>query len=72
MPPNNGITLSSAYINLVYAVGNADNVLLNVDPGCFATVGDLRELEKMLADFQEKLESNAESVKILEYQIRIH
>lgn len=48
MPPNNGITLSSAYINLIYAVGNADNVSLNVDPGCFATIGDLIEIRKRL------------------------
>ncbi len=48
MPPNNGITLSSAYINLIYAVGNSDNVSLNVDPGCFATIGDLKEIERQI------------------------
>lgn len=48
MPPNNGITSSAAYINLIYAVGNSDNVSLNVDPGCFATIGDLKEIEKRL------------------------
>lgn len=48
MPPNNGITISSAYINLIYAVGNSDNVSLNVDPGCFATIGDLLEIRKQM------------------------
>ncbi len=50
MPPNNGITTSAAYINLIYAVGNSDNVSLNVDPGCFATIGDLIEIRKQLND----------------------
>lgn len=48
MPPNNGITLSSAYINLIYAVGNSDNVSLDVDPGCFATIGDLKTIQEQL------------------------
>lgn len=48
MPPNNGVTLSSAFINLIYAVGNSDNVSLNVDPGCFATIGDLKEIERQM------------------------
>lgn len=32
MPPYNGITVSGAYITLVTAVGNADNVSLEVTP----------------------------------------
>lgn len=55
MPPNNGITLSSAYINLIYAVGNSDNVSLNVDPGCFATIGDLEEIERQMNALKAEL-----------------
>lgn len=51
MPPNNGITLSSAYINLIYAVGNSDNVSLNVDPSCFATIGDLKDIQEQLNQY---------------------
>lgn len=56
MPPNNGITSSAAYINLIYAVGNSDNVSLNVDPGCFATIGDLKEIERKIEGFEKLIE----------------
>lgn len=72
MPPNNGITLSSAYINLIFAVGNSDNVSLNVDPGCFATVGDLRRIEKLFAEYQDELDKHSVSLRFLECQIEQH
>lgn len=56
MPAYNGITSTAAYINLIYAVGNAHNVSLNVDPGCFATIGDLLEIEKRLGVMEAKID----------------
>ena len=52
MPPYNGITVSGAYIQLVTTVGNADSVNLKVDPAAVATIGDIQELEKKIADLQ--------------------
>lgn len=57
MPPNSGITSSAAYINLIYAVGNSDNVSLNVDPGCFATIGDLKEIREQIGKGMEMYEN---------------
>ena len=52
MPPYNGITVSAAYIQLYTTVGNASNVSLEVSPGAFATIGDIQELEKEIADLK--------------------
>ena len=56
MPAYNGITSTAAYINLIYAVGNSHNVSLNIDPGCFATIGDLLEIEKRLGILESKID----------------
>lgn len=52
MPAYNGITVSGAYVQLVTTVGNADNVSLQVAPGAVATIGDIKELEKKIADLE--------------------
>lgn len=52
MPPYNGITVSGAFFKLVTTVGNAENVSLNVDPGAVATIGDIQDLQKQIADLQ--------------------
>lgn len=52
MPPYNGVTVSAAYIQLYTTVGNASNVSLEVSPGAFATIGDIQELEKEIADLK--------------------
>ena len=52
MPAYNGVTTSGAYFRLVTTVGNADSVSLEVDPGAFATIGDIQELEKEIADLK--------------------
>ncbi len=46
MPAYNGITISGACIKLVTTVGNAENVSLEVDPGVYATVGEIKELRE--------------------------
>ena len=46
MPPCNGVTVSAAYIQLYVAVGNTDNVSLEVNPEAFATIGDIRTIEQ--------------------------
>lgn len=52
MPPYNGVTVTGAYIQMISTVGNADNVSLAVDPGAFATIGDVQELESEIADLK--------------------
>lgn len=52
MPPYNGITVSAAYVQLYTTVGNAENVSLAVNPGAYATIGDIQELEKEIADLK--------------------
>ena len=50
MPPYNGVTVSGAYVQLVTTVGNADNVSLEVDAAAVATIGDIQELQKEIAE----------------------
>lgn len=52
MPAYNGVTVSSAYVQLYTTVGNSDNVSLAVYSGAYATVEDIAELEKKIADLQ--------------------
>ena len=52
MPAYNGVTTSGAYFRLVTTVGNADSVSLEVDPGAFATIGDIQALENEIADLK--------------------
>lgn len=52
MPPYNGVTVSAAYIQLYTTVGNADSVSLEVNPGTYATIGDIQELEAEIADLK--------------------
>lgn len=52
MPAYNGITVSGAYVQLVTTVGNADNVSLEVDMAAVATIGDIQDLQKQIADLE--------------------
>lgn len=52
MPAYNGVTVSGAYVQLVTAVGNAENVSLEVDQAAVATIGDVQELQKRIADLE--------------------
>lgn len=52
MPAYNGVTVSSAYIQLYTTVGNSDNVSLAVYSGAYATVEDIDALEAEIADLQ--------------------
>lgn len=52
MPPFNGRTPSGAFFKLVTTIGNADNVNLHVDPAAVATVGDVEDLQKQIADLE--------------------
>ena len=52
MPPYNNLTVSGAYFKLVTTVSNAANVSLEVDQAAVATVGDITELQKQIADLQ--------------------
>lgn len=52
MPPNNGTTVTGMYLKLITAVGNAENVSLDVDAAAVATIGDIQELQEQIADLQ--------------------
>lgn len=52
MPAYNGITVSGAYVQLVTTVGNAENVSLEVNQAAVATIGDIQELQKEIADLE--------------------
>lgn len=52
MPPYNGVTVSGAYVQLVTTVGNAESVSLEVDQAAIATIGDIQELQKQIADLE--------------------
>lgn len=52
MPAYNGITVSGAYVQLVTTVGNAENVSLEVDMAAVATIGDIQDLQKQIADLE--------------------
>ena len=48
LPPYNGVTVSGVHVRLITTVGNAENVLLEVNPAGLATVGNIRELEEKI------------------------
>lgn len=52
MPAYNGVTVSAAVFQLYTTVGNSDNVSLEVNPGAYATIGDIQELENEIADLK--------------------
>lgn len=52
MPAYNGVTVSSAYIQLYTTVGNSDNVNLAVYSGAYATIEDISALEAEIADLR--------------------
>jgi hypothetical protein len=52
MPAYNGVTVSSAYIQLYTTVGNSDNVSLAVYSGAYATVEDIEAMEAEIADLR--------------------
>ena len=52
MPPYNGVTVSAAYIQVYTTVGNAESVSLEVNPGAYATIGDIQALEAEIADLE--------------------
>lgn len=52
MPAYNGVTVSSAYIQLYTTVGNSDNVSIAVYSGAYATVEDIEALEAEIGDLQ--------------------
>ena len=52
MPAYNGVTVSSAYIQLYTTVGNSDNVNLAVYSGAYATIEDISAMEAEIADLR--------------------
>lgn len=52
MSAYNGVTVSSAYIQLYTTVGNSDNVNLAVYSGAYATVEDISAMEAEIADLR--------------------
>lgn len=57
MPPDNGKASTGVYINMYQRVEVADNVLLNVDSGVFATIGDIQELTQLLNSHTENTDN---------------
>ena len=62
MPPYNGITVTGAYITIITTVGNAENVSLEVNPGAVATIGDIQELQKQIADLEAFIGYSADDI----------
>lgn len=52
MPPNNGTTVTGMYLKLITAVGNAENVSLEVDSAAIATIGDIEDLQAQITELQ--------------------
>lgn len=55
MPPFNGITVSDIYLKFVTVVGNADSILIEVNPAINATVGDIEDLEEKISDLENTI-----------------
>lgn len=62
MPAYNGITVSGAYVQLVTTVGNAESVSLEVDQAAVATIGDIQELQKQIADLEAFIGYSADDI----------
>lgn len=62
MPAYNGITVSGAYVQLVTTVGNSENVSLEVDQAAVATIGDIQELQKQIADLEAFIGYSADDI----------
>lgn len=62
MPAYNGITVSGAYVQLITTVGNAENVSLEVDQAAVATIGDIQELQKQIADLEAFIGYSADDI----------
>lgn len=62
MPAYNGITVSGAYVQLVTTVGNAENVSLEVDQAAVATIGDIQDLQKQIADLEAFIGYTADDI----------
>ncbi len=66
IPAYNGVTITGAYLQFVTTVGNAENVSLEVDPGAYATVGDIRTIETKLSKIQDYV-GNSDTEEGLEF-----
>lgn len=62
MPPFNDRTPSGAFFKLVTTIGNADNVILQVDPAAVATIGDINDLQAQIDDIQAYVGYNDEDI----------
>lgn len=62
MPAYNGITVSGAYVQLVTTVGNAENVSLEVDQAAVATIGDIQDLQRQIADLEAFIGYSADDI----------
>lgn len=62
MPAYNGITVSGAYVQLVTTIGNAENVSLEVDQAAVATIGDIQDLQKQIADLEAFIGYSADDI----------
>jgi len=64
MPPFNSVTSSSLIVNLITAVGNAENVSIEVNPAAIASAEDLNLLKQRLEEFAETHERKVISERI--------
>lgn len=62
MSAYNGITVSGAYVQLVTTVGNAENVSLEVDQAAVATIGDIQDLQRQIADLEAFIGYSADDI----------
>ena len=59
MPPFNGTTISGALVNVIAAVGNAENVVLEANSAAVATVNDIKRMEAALAEHNVSLDAHS-------------
>lgn len=55
MPACNGITVSGIHVKLTFAMSNAQNVNLTVDPAAVATVGDIQILQTQIKKLESRM-----------------
>lgn len=58
MPACNGITVSGINVKLTFAMSNAENVNITVDPAAVATIGDIQILQMQIKALETRVKNN--------------
>jgi len=68
MPPYNGATSSGIYIQFVTAVGNAENVSLEVNQSAIATIKNIKELQEEIDALKTQTEHLTQNQMTMAYE----